>query len=123
MKISENINKRKRLLNELLKSESKNFNERNKMVINMCVYSICRGSKIIYVGFTKRALKIRLRELWADPRSHVLHKKLLSDFRTKKNVKDFLERCKFKALGFKNEKEARLLECFAISIINPKYNY
>ncbi len=121
--LSQNIKRRMLELEGLLNSEGKNFDERNKMTINMCVYVICRGSKTIYIGFTKRALKIRLRELFADPRSHILHKKLLDNFKTKGKVRKFLEtQCKFKVLGFKNEKEARLLEHFAISILNPKYN-
>lgn len=124
MKISlEKIEKRRLQLKRLLDSKSKNFDERNKMNIKPCVYAICEGSNVIYVGFTKRALKMRLRELLTDPRSHILHKKLKKEFKSTEKVKRFLNgKCKFKALRFKNEKEARCLEHFAVGVLNPKYN-
>lgn len=118
------VNEMKLKLEELLNSEAKNFNEKNQITVDTCVYAIYQGSKVIYIGFTRRPLKIRLRELLADPRSHTLHKKLLKDFKTSRNVRSYLKTmCKFKLLGFKNEKEARALEHFATSILDPKYNY
>jgi len=82
-------------------------------------------SKTIYVGSTKNLRKRIYRNLFmGNPRVHTLKHKLISAGFTKaRTVEQYLKsNCRIQYLKISNERERKLFEHFAISILEPKYN-
>ncbi|MBU4501612.1 MAG: hypothetical protein KKA79_03410 [Nanoarchaeota archaeon] len=77
------IKKLERKLQDVLKSELKDFSE-IKGLNKSGLYLIFEGTEIIYVGKTEREGKMRLREMVSDYRSHTFNKKLLKKHLEKK---------------------------------------
>jgi len=82
-------------------------------------------SKTIYVGSTKNLRERIYGNLFkGKPQVHTLKRKLISAGFTKaRTVEQYLKsNCRIQYLKISNEKERKLFEHFAISILKPKYN-
>jgi len=98
------------------------------------VYIIYEEGEVIYVGATQRkgrTIRDRINDLFYKPTpgrrfKHTLTSKLINKLQRFRKVEDvrnyFLKKCKFKVIGTKTSRDAKLLEAVLIYLLNPKYN-
>jgi len=98
------------------------------------VYIIYEEGDVIYVGATERegrTIRDRINDLFYKPTfgrrfKHALTSKLINKLQRFGKVEDvrnyYLKKCKFKVVGTKTSRDAKLLELVLIYLLNPKYN-
>lgn len=86
------------------------------------VYLVYSNNSIIYVGSTNN-LKRRIENDLMCKNRHTLHRTLLKEGKTGKEIQYFLQnKCQYKIISCKDMPQTRALEHFAIWVIKSKYN-
>jgi hypothetical protein len=108
---------------DLSNSDLMKFEEVKQLKKITGIYFIYFQDKIIYIGSTNK-FDVRFGTDLFHKSTHTLHRKLLRENKTTKEIRDFLRnKCYYRVKICKDKLKAEALEHFAIWMIKPRYNH